>query len=79
MQLESRFLTDELQLQIAQPLVSRNGMRAHAEYRFNDIVSAQAQWKDEDPPPGTPWATWAWSSSGAGSSRMPAHRPSGWS
>ena len=46
-QLESRFLTEELKLQIAQPIVSRKGTRAQAEYRFSDSVSAQAQWMDQ--------------------------------
>lgn len=46
-QLESRFLTEELSLQIAQPIVSRKGTRAQAEYRFSDSVSAQAQWMDQ--------------------------------
>lgn len=47
-QLESRFLTEELSLQIAQPIVSRKGTRAQAEYRFSDSVSAQAQWVDQN-------------------------------
>ena len=43
MQLESKFLTDQLKLGLSQP-VSGKGTRAHAEYRFDDRVSAQIQW-----------------------------------
>ena len=43
MQLESKFLTDQLKLGLSQP-VSGKGTRALAEYRFDDRVSAQIQW-----------------------------------
>jgi len=42
-QLESKFLTDQLKLGVSQP-VSGKGTRALAEYRFDDRVSAQIQW-----------------------------------
>lgn len=42
-QLESKFLTDQLKLGVWQP-VSGKGTRALAEYRFDDRVSAQIQW-----------------------------------
>jgi len=42
-QLESKFLTDQLKLGLSQP-VSGKGTRALAEYRFDDRVSAQIQW-----------------------------------
>ena len=43
MQLESKFLTDQLKLGVFQP-VSGKGTRAQAEYRFDDRISAQIQW-----------------------------------
>jgi len=42
-QLESKFLTDQLKLGLFQP-VSGKGTRALAEYRFDDRISAQIQW-----------------------------------
>jgi len=42
-QLESKFVTDQLKLGLSQP-VSGKGTRALAEYRFDDRVSAQIQW-----------------------------------
>ncbi len=42
-QLESKFLTDQLKLGVFQP-VSGKGTRAQAEYRFDDRISAQIQW-----------------------------------
>lgn len=42
-QLESKFLTDQLKLGLSQP-VSGKGTRALAEYRFDDRVSALIQW-----------------------------------
>ncbi|MFN7133498.1 MAG: translocation/assembly module TamB domain-containing protein, partial [Myxococcales bacterium] len=46
-QFESKFLTDALKLRLSQPVVSGRGRRAQAEYRFNERVSAQAQWDDQ--------------------------------
>jgi translocation and assembly module TamB len=45
-QLESKFLTEQLRLQMARP-VSGKGTRAKAEYRFDNGLSAQAQWDNE--------------------------------
>jgi translocation and assembly module TamB len=45
-QIESRFLTERLKLTMSQP-VSGHGSKAQAEYRFNDRLSAQAQWDNE--------------------------------
>jgi translocation and assembly module TamB len=42
-QLESKFVTDQLKLGVFQP-VSGKGTRAQAEYRFDDRISAQIQW-----------------------------------
>ncbi len=42
MQLESKFLTDQLKLGLSQPVSGR--ARVPAEYRFDDCVSAQIQW-----------------------------------
>jgi translocation and assembly module TamB len=42
-QLESKFLVDQLKLSLSQP-VSGRGTRAQAEYRFDNRLSAQAQW-----------------------------------
>jgi translocation and assembly module TamB len=42
-QMESKFLTEQLKLGVSQP-VSGKGTRAQAEYRFDDRVSAQIQW-----------------------------------
>ncbi len=41
--LESKFLVDQLKLSLSQP-VSGRGTRAQAEYRFDNRLSAQAQW-----------------------------------
>ncbi len=46
-QLESKFLTEQLKLQMTQP-VSGRGTRAQAEYRFDNQLSAQAQWDNEN-------------------------------
>ncbi|MGI5862988.1 MAG: translocation/assembly module TamB domain-containing protein [Myxococcales bacterium] len=46
-QFESKFLTDSLRLRLSQPVISGKGRRAQAEYRFNDHMSAQAQWDNE--------------------------------
>ena len=45
-QLESKFLVDQLKLRMSQP-VSGRGTRAQAEYRFDDRLSAQGQWDNE--------------------------------
>jgi translocation and assembly module TamB len=42
-QLESKFLVDQLKLSLSQP-VSGRGTHAAAEYRFDNRLSAQAQW-----------------------------------
>jgi translocation and assembly module TamB len=42
-QLESKFLVDQLKLSLSQP-VSGKGTHAQAEYRFDNRLSAQAQW-----------------------------------
>ncbi len=42
-QLESKFLVDQLKLSVSQP-VSGRGTHAQAEYRFDNRLSAQAQW-----------------------------------
>ncbi len=44
---ESKFLTDQLKLGMTQSILGR-GTRAHAEYQFNDRVSARAQWDNEN-------------------------------
>jgi translocation and assembly module TamB len=44
--LESKFLTEQLKLRLTQP-VSGRGTKAQAEYRFDDRLSAQAQWDNE--------------------------------
>ena len=46
-QLESRFLTERLHLQMSQPMVTPRGTRAQAEYRFHDRLSGQLQWDNE--------------------------------
>lgn len=46
-QLESTFLTERLRLGMTQPISGR-GTRAQAEYRFDDRLSAQAQWDNEN-------------------------------
>lgn len=46
-QLESKFLTDKLQLELSQPVVSGKGTRAQAEYRFDDRLAGQLQWDNE--------------------------------
>ncbi|MFN0061967.1 MAG: translocation/assembly module TamB domain-containing protein [Myxococcaceae bacterium] len=46
-QLESKLLTEQLKIRIAQP-VSGRGTRAQAEYQFSDRLSAQAQWDNEN-------------------------------
>ncbi|MFL5320863.1 MAG: translocation/assembly module TamB domain-containing protein [Myxococcaceae bacterium] len=45
-QLESKFLTEQLKLNMTQP-VSGRGTHAAAEYRFDNRLSAQAQWDNE--------------------------------
>ncbi|MBJ6759345.1 translocation/assembly module TamB [Myxococcaceae bacterium JPH2] len=46
-QLESKFLSEKLKIGMTQP-VSGRGTRARAEYRFDDRLSAQAQWDNEN-------------------------------
>jgi translocation and assembly module TamB len=46
-QLESRFLTEHLKLQMFQPVVTNRGTRAQAEYRFHDRLSGQLQWDND--------------------------------
>ncbi|MGA9523220.1 MAG: translocation/assembly module TamB [Myxococcaceae bacterium] len=46
-QLESRFLTERLQLQMSQPVMTNKGTRAQAEYRFHDRLSGQLQWDNK--------------------------------
>ena len=46
-QLESKFLTERLKLEMTQPVLSGRGTRAQAVYRFHDRLSAQAQWDNE--------------------------------
>ena len=46
-QLESKLLTEQLKIRIAQP-VSGRGTRAQAEYQFTDRISAQVQWDNEN-------------------------------
>lgn len=46
-QLESKFLTDKLQLELSQPVVSSKGTRAQAEYRFDEKLAGQLQWDNE--------------------------------
>ena len=46
-QLESKFLSEQLKIGMTQP-VSGRGTRARAEYRFDDRLSAQAQWDNEN-------------------------------
>ncbi|MBX5482725.1 MAG: translocation/assembly module TamB [Myxococcaceae bacterium] len=46
-QLESKFLTDRLQLELSQPVVSSKGTKAQAEYRFDDRLAGQLQWDNE--------------------------------
>jgi translocation and assembly module TamB len=45
--LESKFLTEQLKIGMTQP-VSGRGTRARAEYRFDNRLSAQAQWDNEN-------------------------------
>ncbi len=45
--LESKFLSEQLKIGMTQP-VSGRGTRARAEYRFDDRLSAQAQWDNEN-------------------------------
>jgi translocation and assembly module TamB len=47
-QLESTFLTEQLRLQISQPVVTGKGTRALLEYRLDDRVSVQGQWDNRD-------------------------------
>ncbi|MCI0669885.1 MAG: translocation/assembly module TamB [Myxococcaceae bacterium] len=47
-QLESTVLTEQLKLQVSQPVVSGKGTRAKLEYRLDDQVSIQGQWEDKD-------------------------------
>jgi translocation and assembly module TamB len=46
-QFESKFLTEQLTLGMTQPVLGR-GTRANAEYRFDNRLSAQAQWDNEN-------------------------------
>jgi translocation and assembly module TamB len=46
-QLESRFLTERLQLQMSQSVVTNRGTRAQAEYHFHDRLSGQLQWDND--------------------------------
>jgi len=45
-QLETKVLTEQLKLGVTRP-VSGRGMRAQAEYRFSNSLSAQAQWDND--------------------------------
>lgn len=45
-QLESKFLTEQLKLEMSQPVLGK-GTKAQAEYRFHDRLSAEAQWDSE--------------------------------
>jgi translocation and assembly module TamB len=45
-QFESKFLTEQLKLRFTEPFSGR-GRKAQAEYRFDNRVSAQAQWDNE--------------------------------
>jgi translocation and assembly module TamB len=45
--LESKFLTEQLKIGVTQP-VSGRGTRARAEYTFDNRLSAQAQWDNEN-------------------------------
>ncbi len=45
--LESKFLTEQLKIGVTQP-VSGRGTRARAEYHFDNRLSAQAQWDNEN-------------------------------
>lgn len=45
--LESKFLSEQLKIGMSQP-VSGRGTRARAEYRFDNRLSAQAQWDNEN-------------------------------
>jgi translocation and assembly module TamB len=46
-QIESRVGSDSFKLSLSQPVISAKGRRAQAEYRFNEHLSAQAQWDSE--------------------------------
>jgi translocation and assembly module TamB len=46
-QLESRFLTERLKLQMSQPVVTNRGTRAQAEYHFHDRLLGQLQWDND--------------------------------
>ncbi len=46
-QLESKFLTEQLKFEMIQP-VSFRGTRAQLEYQFNDQLSSQLQWDNEN-------------------------------
>ncbi len=46
-QLESKILSEQLKISMTQP-VSGRGTRARAEYRFDNRLSAQAQWDNEN-------------------------------
>jgi translocation and assembly module TamB len=46
-QFESKFLTEQLKLRFTEPF-SGIGRKAQAEYRFDNRLSAQAQWDNED-------------------------------
>ena len=43
---ESKVLTDRLKVGVSQPVTGR-GTKAQAEYKFNDKVSARAQWDNQ--------------------------------
>jgi len=46
-QFESKFLTEQLKLRFTEPFSGR-GRKAQAEYRFDNRISAQAQWDNEN-------------------------------
>jgi translocation and assembly module TamB len=46
-QFESKFLTEQLKLGMTQPVLGR-GTRAQAEFQFDNRLSAQAQWDNEN-------------------------------
>jgi translocation and assembly module TamB len=46
-QFESKFLTEQLKLRFTEPFSGR-GRRAQAEYTFDNRISAQAQWDNQD-------------------------------
>ena len=46
--LESKFLTEQLKIGLTQPVVSGRGTRARAEYHFDNRLSLQGQWDNEN-------------------------------